>query len=82
VNTVLANIEIDYRRPIDGLGELTVALDVTDIGNSSFEMSYELRFEDEVVATASTVLVVIDPETSKPTRVPDEWREAVAELRG
>ncbi|MDS0299033.1 acyl-CoA thioesterase [Halogeometricum sp. S1BR25-6] len=81
VNTVLANIEIDYRRPIEGLGELTVALDVTDIGNSSFEMSYELRFEEEVVATASTVLVVLDPETSEPTRVPDEWREAVADLR-
>ncbi|MDS0292559.1 acyl-CoA thioesterase [Halogeometricum luteum] len=82
VNTVLANIEIDYRRPIEGLGELTVGLDVTDIGNSSFEMSYELRSEGEVVATASTVLVVIDPETTEPTRVPDEWREAVAELRG
>ena len=82
VNTVLANIEIDYRRPIEGLGELTVGLDVTDIGDSSFEMSYELRSEGEVAATASTVLVVLDPETTKPTRVPDEWREAVAELRG
>lgn len=82
MNIVLANIEIDYRRPIEGLGELTVGLDVTEVGNSSFEMSYELRFDGEVVATASTVLVVIDPETRKPTRVPDEWRETVEELHG
>lgn len=82
MNIVLANIEIDYRRPIEGLGELTVGLDVTEVGNSSFEMSYELRFDGEVVATASTVLVVVDPETSKPARVPEEWRETVEELHG
>lgn len=82
VNTVLAHIEIDYRKPVEGLGELTVGLDVTEVGDSSFEMAYELRFEGEVVATASTVLVVIDRETMKPTRVPDEWRETIAELRG
>ncbi|SFR69467.1 acyl-CoA thioesterase [Halogeometricum limi] len=80
VNSVLANVEINYRKPIEGLGTLTVALGVTDVGDSSFEMAYELRFGGDVVATASSVQVVIDPETKTPTRVPDDWRERIEKL--
>ncbi|ADQ67061.1 thioesterase [Halogeometricum borinquense DSM 11551] len=77
VNTVLANVEINYRKPIEGLGELTIALGVSEVGNTSFEMEYELSFEDEVVATASSVQVVIDPETKEPAPIPNEWRERI-----
>lgn len=74
LNTVLAHLELDYRTPIEGFGTVTVALGIVDVGTSSFETTYELSFEDEVVATASTVQVVVDPETKSSTPVPEEWR--------
>jgi acyl-CoA thioester hydrolase len=43
-------------------------------------MGYELRYADEVVATAETVQVAVD-EAGEPIEVPDEWREVVAAAR-
>lgn len=74
VNTVLAHSEIDYRTSIDDLGDVTVGVAVVDVGNTSFEMEYELVFEGEVAATASSVQVVVDPETGQPAPVPDDAR--------
>ncbi|WP_224449615.1 acyl-CoA thioesterase [Haloprofundus salilacus] len=72
---VVANLELDYRKPImfDD-DDLTVAVSVTNLGESSFKMSYELR-TDEVAATAETTQVVIDSESKRPTAVPTAWRE-------
>jgi acyl-CoA thioester hydrolase len=43
-------------------------------------MGYELRYGDDVVATAETVQVAVD-EAGEPIEVPDEWRERVAAAR-
>ncbi len=50
------------------------------IGNSSitFEFAAFKAHSDELVATGKIVAVIIDPKTKKPTRVPDEFRSAVA----
>lgn len=71
---VVANLELDYRKPITFDDDLTVAVSVTNLGESSFTMSYELR-TDEVAAIAETTQVVIDPESKRPTAVPTAWRE-------
>ena len=39
---------------------------------------YLRRNNDELVATGKIIAVTIDPETKKPARVPDVFREAVA----
>lgn len=77
ISIVLASLELQYRRPIEGTGTVTVELDVTDVGNSSFTMAYEISHEGEVAATGESVQVVVDPETRESVRVPDSWREAV-----
>ncbi|MUV57518.1 acyl-CoA thioester hydrolase [Halogeometricum rufum] len=80
VNTVLAHSEIDYRTSIDDLGDVTVGVAVVDVGNTSFEMEYELVFEGDVAATASSVQVVVDPETNQPAPVPDDARAEFAKF--
>jgi acyl-CoA thioester hydrolase len=80
VNTVLAHSEIDYRTSIDDLGDVTVGVAVVDVGNTSFEMEYELVFEGDVAATASSVQVVVDPETKQPAPVPDDARAEFAKF--
>ncbi|MFC6825312.1 acyl-CoA thioesterase [Halopelagius fulvigenes] len=82
LNIVLASLELQYRRPIEGTGTVSVELDVPEVGNSSFTMAYELTYEGEVVATGESVQVVVDPETRESVRVPDAWREAVGAETG
>lgn len=54
---------------------------VTDLGESSIVMDYELSAEDDVAATAETVQVVIDFETERAVPIPDEWRERINQHR-
>ncbi len=79
VPMVVANLELDYRKPITFDDDLTVAVAVTTLGESSFTMAYELRADDETAATAETTQVVIDPETHRPTPVPTAWRERLVD---
>ncbi|RDI72958.1 acyl-CoA thioesterase [Halopelagius longus] len=82
LNIVLASLQLQYRKPIEGTGTVSVELDVPEVGNSSFTMAYELTYEGEVVATGESVQVVVDPETRESVRVPDSWREAVGAEAG
>ncbi len=53
---------------------------VGQVGNSSipFEFAAYRTANDELVATGKIVAVTVDPETKRPTRVPNGFREAVA----
>lgn len=82
LNAVVANLEINYRRPIQELGDVTVAVRTLEPGTSSVPMEYEIRVGDEVVATAETVMVTVDYETGETYPVPDEWREPVSKFEG
>lgn len=75
LDTVLAQVEISFERPIEGVGTVTVELEVGDVGRSSIPMEYELFSEGERVATASTVLVYFDRETGESKPIPPDIRE-------
>ncbi|AXR81668.1 acyl-CoA thioesterase [Natrarchaeobaculum sulfurireducens] len=76
VGTVLVNLEIDYRRPIEATDEVEITLDVTDLGTSSIPMEYEVRADGELAATARTVQVLVDEDgDAKP--LPAEWRNRI-----
>ena len=74
---VIANLQIDYLRPIADPGTVTVAMGTTGLGESSIVMEYELRAGGSVVATAETTLVVVDVETGRSAPLPDGWRERI-----
>ncbi len=76
---VVANLEIGYKRPIVTGDDPTVALWVSRLGDSSCTMEYEIRVDSDVVATAETTMVHIDPETKQPSTIPTEVREPVLE---
>jgi acyl-CoA thioester hydrolase len=76
VDTVLAHLEIDFRAPIELEDEVTVALEIGDLGRSSVPMDYEIRADGDVAATGHTVQVVFDRSTGESAPVPDEWRAA------
>lgn len=75
--TVLAHLEVDYHRSIE-LGEVVeVRMRTDELGRSSLPMSYELRVDGELVATAETIQVTVDPETDRSIPIPEEWRERI-----
>jgi len=65
-NMVVARAEVDFIEPIyDGGFELDVAIWVSKIGNSSFELVYEFTSAQGLHARALTVQVAVSMETKK-----------------
>jgi len=75
---VIATMEIDFRRPIDFGDAVTVGIGVSEIGESSMTMEYEVRRDGAVAAEAETVFVHVDRETGQAEPMPAAWRDAVA----
>jgi len=74
LGVVVAHIELDYRSPIDGLGTARVTMEPGSVGESSFELTYEVTYEGEVAATGSSVLVTVDRDTGESVPLPERWR--------
>jgi acyl-CoA thioester hydrolase len=72
---LVARHEIDYKRPLV-FHPRGVMIDtwVAEVKGASFEIRYEVRDEDNVFATASTVLVAYDLAAGRPRRLSDEER--------
>lgn len=73
----VVHLDLDYRAPAGFRDRLRHAIRVSAIRESSIELDYECRNEDDdVVAEGGLVHVAVD-ESGSTTRVPDEFREAV-----
>lgn len=81
-NFVLATLEISFGRPVTMDDDLTVAAEVTGLGETSATMTYDVRADDESVATGETTLVFVDRETKRPSPIPGEIRERIREHDG
>ena len=79
ISFVIANLKIDYERPILADHEPTVALWVTRLGDSSCTMDYEIRVDDGVAATAESTIVHVDPDERRPTPLSDAVRDRFRE---
>ena len=51
----------------------------TRVGNKSFDLGYELKVGDRLVAEAKTVLVAFDYERGESRPLPDAWRKLLSE---
>lgn len=80
LSMVVANLEVDFRRPVQFAREVEVAVSVTDVGNTSFTMAYEVRDDEGVAVEGETTQVALDPSTGESRRVPDDWRDSIAEV--
>ena len=74
LDTVLASLEIDYKTPIEAEQAVTVGLEVTDLGDSSIPIVYELRADGAQAATARSVQVFVDRESGTARSIPPELR--------
>ncbi|MEF8806583.1 acyl-CoA thioesterase [Natronomonas sp.] len=80
---VLANIDLDFRRPVVHADEyVRVEVGVTEVGESSFSLGYRVYAGDDEkpAATGTTVQVVLDENGESTQPVPEAWRERFREF--
>lgn len=76
VEFLLAEATVRFQRP-GRLGmKVEVAARTARIGTTSFQMEYEVRGDDQVLATGTAVLVFVDG-ALRPSPVPDAVREGI-----
>jgi acyl-CoA thioester hydrolase len=70
---VVTRHEIDYRRPLGFRAEpVRVESWVTEIRPVRFTLAYEIRDDDELYATATSVIVAYDVEGARPRRFTED----------
>jgi acyl-CoA thioester hydrolase len=76
IDMVVAHLEVDFRAAIEDADEVDVAIAVTDVGDTSFTMRYEVRDGGTVALEGESVQVTVDPGSGESRPVPEEWRDA------
>ena len=75
---ILARVELDFREALDFGDEVEIGVRTARLGTKSFDLEYELRSGDRVVAEAKTVLVAYDYTSNRSQEIPEEWRRRLA----
>jgi len=75
---ILARTVIDFRDALGFDAEVEVGVRTARLGTKSFDLEYQLRSDDKVVAEAKTVLVAYDYESNQSKEIPEEWRRRLA----
>jgi len=72
---VLVRQTINFRRELQWGDGVEIGTDVSHVGNTSFTTIQAMFRGEECVATAESVLVLLNGCTRKATRLPDDLRE-------
>jgi acyl-CoA thioester hydrolase len=75
---VIARIELDYRAELQWRQVVEIGTVLLAFGRSSFTLGQGLFVRDRCVATARSVLVLIDETTRRPVPLPEEVRLRLA----
>jgi acyl-CoA thioester hydrolase len=73
-DVILARTEIDFRSPLVFGETVSIGVRPSRLGTKSFELEYELRVGDRLVAEAKSVIVGFDYDAGHSTEVPERWR--------
>ena len=76
IEMVVARAEVDFIAPIY-TGDIYIDVDiwVNKIGTSSFGVTYEMKYENELLAVVKTVQVTVSMDTKKSRPINDAERE-------
>jgi len=80
MNMIVARVEIDFKAPVRLGQEVEVSVRASRFGTKSFDLEYELRVDEELVAEAKSVQVAYDYERREPVALPPDWREKLTAI--
>ncbi len=80
---VVVKTEIEYKMAAQFDDQYTVFTRVKWVHNSSFQFEHVIqRADGTILATATSVLVYLNPANHKPERIPDSYRTLIREFEG
>jgi acyl-CoA thioester hydrolase len=83
---ILAGLQLDFKKPVDGYFNYFVNIRCSRIGNKSFDFTYLLTREENghitIYAEAKTVMVCFDYERKQTVAVYPDWIEKVEKFEG
>jgi acyl-CoA thioester hydrolase len=81
---ILAAINCNYRKQLTYPDTLLIGAKITRIGNSSFTMTHAIysKAAQAIAADGESVIVMMNYDIGKSVRVPDDVRQAIAQLEG
>jgi acyl-CoA thioester hydrolase len=74
---IFAECHINYRAPVHFDEEVGITCSVGEIRRSAFQMNFEMKVEERVVAEGYGWLVGFDYEAQKASPLPEQLREAL-----
>lgn len=79
---ILANVNCNYKAPLNYPDTVEVGTRVVSIGNSSIRMEQVVvsRALQAIAASVDSTVVLLDYRAGRPVRVTDEMREAIAAI--
>ena len=77
LSIVIAELAIEFHAPIAGQTTARVGAEVTELGETSFEMRFELHADGELAATARSTQVRIDRQSGQSQPLPTQWRDRI-----
>lgn len=84
VGPILASVTCNYRRQLHYPDRVSIAARIVKLGRSSMVLEHIVYSEKlaAVAADGTSTIVIFDYEANRPTRIPDEIRDAFAKLEG
>jgi len=82
VGIVVASLDLEFRRSVGMVDDVTVGVRVPNLGESSFPFEYEIRSAGEVAAVGETTMVAYDRGTDASRPIPEAWRERITSFEG
>lgn len=75
---LVVKAECEYLQPIELKDEVIISLEISRVGNSSFDIDYTLHNGNEkLFGRAKTVMVCYDGKAKKPTRIPESFKQVI-----
>lgn len=77
---VIAELKISFLGELNWPANVQVGTGVSRLGNSSFNLAQGIFCQDKCAATGESVIVLIDDNTRRATKLPDETRKRLEAL--
>jgi acyl-CoA thioester hydrolase len=77
---LLRKNEIEYLKPVTLNEQPIISLKTEKLGTKSFVLSYELKVNEEVRTTGSSVMVCFDASKNQTIEIPSKMREILESL--
>lgn len=75
---LVVKAECEYKKPINFIDKVYVTMEVVDIGNTSFTISYTLHDNNGTIfALGKTVMVTYDNKSNKPIKIPEKFLKLI-----